>query len=49
MQPSSDGVLSGHGIASNREAPKKYLGDGGWFEPADHWNHVGRPDDRLWS
>ena len=39
----------GLAIACNDEAGKKYLGEGGWFEPTDQWNNIGRPNDRLWS
>jgi len=39
----------GLGVTLNDEVVKKYVGDGGWFEPTDQWNNIGRPNDRLWS
>lgn len=39
----------GLGITLNEAVCKQHLGDGGWFEPTDQWNSIGRPNDRLWS
>ena len=38
----------GLGVTLNEDVAKKYV-NGGWFEPTDQWNNIGRPNDRLWS